>query len=124
MLILLHDNKSCTNFSQIKIGELTPSKKSFDTLLRYIYYGDTKMPPEDSLYLFASASFFNFSNIRLQTFCKQNLERNVTPETVIEVLEAADRIQATDMKKYALDLIALNFTKVFIVSRIRAKVTK
>ncbi|XP_050307728.1 leucine-zipper-like transcriptional regulator 1 [Anthonomus grandis grandis] len=96
----------------IKIGELTPSKKSFETLLRYIYYGDTKMPPEDSLYLFASASFFNFSNIRLQTFCKQNLERNVTHETVLEVLEAADRIQATDMKKYALDLIALNFTKV------------
>ncbi|KAL1505866.1 hypothetical protein ABEB36_005324 [Hypothenemus hampei] len=96
----------------IKIGELTPSKKSFDTLMRYIYYGDTKMPPEDSLYLFASASFFNFSNIRLQTFCKQNLERNVTPDTVLEVLEAADSIQATDMKKYALDLIALNFAKV------------
>lgn len=81
------------------------------------------MPPEDSLYLFASASFFNFSNIRLQTFCKQNLERNVTPETVIEVLEAADRIQATDMKKYALDLIAFNFTKVLSVRRIRVKVT-
>ncbi|KAF7285692.1 hypothetical protein GWI33_010187 [Rhynchophorus ferrugineus] len=96
----------------IKIGELIPSRKSFDTLLRYIYYGDTKMPPEDSLYLFASASFFNFSNIRLQTFCKQNLERNVTPETVLEVLEAAHRIQATDMKKYTLNYIAANFTKV------------
>lgn len=70
------------------------------------------MPPEDSLYLFASASFFNFSNIRLQAICKQNLERNVTHETVIDVLEAADRIQAIDMKKYALELIVLNFKKV------------
>ncbi|XP_019760823.2 leucine-zipper-like transcriptional regulator 1 [Dendroctonus ponderosae] len=103
----------------IKIGEITPSKKSFDTLLRYIYYGDTKMPPEDSLYLFASASFFNFSNIRLQAICKQNLERNVTHETVIDVLEAADRIQAIDMKKYALELIVLNFKKVVKQPRLK-----
>ncbi|XP_060530109.1 leucine-zipper-like transcriptional regulator 1 [Cylas formicarius] len=103
----------------IKIGELTPSKESFDSLLRYIYYGDVKMPPEDSLYLFSSASFFNFTNVRLQAFCKQNLEMNVTFENVIQILEAADKMQATDMKKYALDLIVHHFTKVVKLPRFK-----
>lgn len=37
---------------------------------------------------------------------------NVTFENVIQILEAADRIQATDMKKYALNLIVHHFPKV------------
>jgi len=41
----------------IAIGEMIPSRQSFDSLLRYIYNGDVNMPPEDSLYLF-SAPFF------------------------------------------------------------------
>lgn len=47
-----------------------------------------------------------------QAFCKQNLEMNVTFENVIQILEAADQIQATDMKKYALNLIVHHFPKV------------
>lgn len=38
---------------------------------------------------------------------------NVTFENVIQILEAADRIQAIDMKKYALNLIVHHFPKVF-----------
>lgn len=34
----------------ISIGEMVPSKQAFDSMLRYIYYGDVNMPPEDSLY--------------------------------------------------------------------------
>lgn len=37
---------------------------------------------------------------------------NVTFENVIQILEAADRIQAIDMKKYALNLIVHHFPKV------------
>lgn len=37
---------------------------------------------------------------------------NVTFENVIQILEAADQIQATDMKKYALNLIVHHFPKV------------
>ncbi|KAL3266795.1 hypothetical protein HHI36_010949 [Cryptolaemus montrouzieri] len=70
------------------------------------------MPPEDSLYLFSAPFFYGFSNNRLQAFCKHNLEMNVTFENVIQILEAADKMQATDMKKYALDLIVHHFTKV------------
>lgn len=98
---------------------MTPSKESFDSLLRYIYYGDVNMPPEDSLYLFSAPHFYNFTNYRLQAFCKQNLEMNVTFENVIQILEAADRMQATDMKKYALDLIVHHFTKVARLPRLR-----
>lgn len=34
----------------ISIGEMVPSKQAFESMLRYIYYGDVNMPPEDSLY--------------------------------------------------------------------------
>ncbi|XP_044749089.1 leucine-zipper-like transcriptional regulator 1 [Coccinella septempunctata] len=100
------------NTVRIRIGEMVPSKESFDSLLRYIYYGDVTMPPEDSLYLFSAPFFYSFTNNRLQAFCKQNLEMNVTFENVIQILEAADKMQASDMKKYALDLIVHHFTKV------------
>ena len=43
-----------------------PSRQAFDSLLRYIYYGETSMPPEDSLYLFSAPSFYGFTNNRLQ----------------------------------------------------------
>lgn len=97
---------------QIQIGETIPSLEAFHSLLRYIYYADISMPPEDSLYLFTAPSFYGFTNNRLQAFCKQNLETNVTSENVIEILEAADRMQAADMKKYALNLIVHHFSKV------------
>ena len=70
------------------------------------------MPPEDSLYLFTAPVFYGFTNNRLQAFCKQNLEMNVTFENAIQILEAADRMQAVDMKKYALNVIVHHFSKV------------
>ncbi|XP_012223748.1 leucine-zipper-like transcriptional regulator 1 isoform X3 [Linepithema humile] len=100
------------NMVNIQIGEMIPSSESFHSLLRYIYYADVSMPPEDSLYLFTAPVFYGFTNNRLQAFCKQNLEMNVTFENVIQILEAADRMQATDMKKYALNLIVHHFSKV------------
>lgn len=104
----------------IAIGEMIPSMQSFNTLLRYIYYGDVTMPPEDSLYLFSATHFYGFTNNRLQAFCKQNLEMNVTFENVIQILEAADRIQAIDMKKYALNIIVHHFSKVARLTRMRS----
>ena len=37
---------------------------------------------------------------------------NVTCENVIKILEAADQIQALDMKTYALNILVHNFVKV------------
>ncbi len=96
----------------ISIGDLLPSKQSFSSLLRYIYCGDVTMPPEDSLYLFTAHAFYIFANNRLQVYCKHNLERNVTTENVIQIVEAADKSQTQDMKNYALDLIVKNFPRV------------
>ncbi|CAH0560075.1 unnamed protein product [Brassicogethes aeneus] len=96
----------------IQIGEIIPSKDSFKSLLRFVYYGEVKMPPEDSLYLFSAPFFYGCTNNRLQAFCKQNLEMNVTFENVIQILEAADKMQAEDMKKYALDMIVHHLPKV------------
>ena len=43
------------------------------------------MPPEDSLYLFPAPYFYGFTNNRLQAFCKNNLEKNVTVQNVVQV---------------------------------------
>ncbi|XP_050596167.1 leucine-zipper-like transcriptional regulator 1 isoform X1 [Bombus affinis] len=107
------------NTVNIQIGEMIPSSESFHSLLRYIYYADVSMPPEDSLYLFNAPAFYGFANNRLQAFCKQNLEMNVTFENVIQILEAADRMQAVDIKKYALNLIVHHFTKVAMLPRLK-----
>lgn len=45
---------------------------------------------------------------------------NVTFENVIQILEAADRIQATDMKKHALSLIVHHYPKVARLPKIRS----
>ncbi|MGH0177996.1 UNVERIFIED_CONTAM: hypothetical protein FKN15_076111 [Acipenser sinensis] len=96
----------------ISIGEMVPSKQAFESMLRYIYYGDVNMPPEDSLYLFAAPYYYGFSNNRLQAYCKQNLEMNVTVENVLQILEAADKTQALDMKKHCLHIIVHQFIKI------------
>jgi hypothetical protein len=104
----------------ISIGDMVPSRQSFSSLLRYIYHGDVTMPPEDSLYLFSAPSYYIFSNNRLQVYCKANLERNVTVDNVIQILEASDRSQAHDMKKYSLSLIVRHFAKVAKLPRIQS----
>ncbi|XP_054251729.1 leucine-zipper-like transcriptional regulator 1 [Indicator indicator] len=104
----------------ISIGEMVPSKQAFESMLRYIYYGEVNMPPEDSLYLFAASYYYGFSNNRLQAYCKQNLEMNVTVENVLQILEAADKTQALDMKRHCLHIIVHQFTKVSKLPNLRS----
>ncbi|XP_048352633.1 leucine-zipper-like transcriptional regulator 1 isoform X1 [Sphaerodactylus townsendi] len=103
----------------ISIGEMVPSKQAFESMLRYIYYGEVNMPPEDSLYLFAAPYYYGFYNNRLQAYCKQNLEMNVTVENVLQILEAADKTQALDMKRHCLYIIVHQFTKVSQLPNLR-----
>jgi hypothetical protein len=44
--------------------------------------------------------------------CKRGLEDNVTPRNVLDILEAADRIQAHEMKEHALAMIVHMFPQV------------
>ncbi|KAJ8712755.1 hypothetical protein PYW08_008059 [Mythimna loreyi] len=97
------------NIVNIQICDTVPSEEAFDSLLRYIYYGDTNMPTEDSLYLFQAPIYYGFTNNRLQVFCKHNLQSNVSPENVLAILQAADRMRATDIKEYALKMIVHHF---------------
>lgn len=100
------------NKVNIKIGEIMPSQESFASLLRYIYYGETRMPPEDSLYLFQASAFYGLVNNRLQAFCKYNLEHNIHSQNVLQLLEAADKMAVPDIKKYALNMIVRDFFQV------------
>eukprot|EP00057_Strongylocentrotus_purpuratus_P026721 XP_011681195.1 PREDICTED: leucine-zipper-like transcriptional regulator 1 [Strongylocentrotus purpuratus] len=96
----------------VTIGETIPSRQAFDSLLRYIYYGSVAMPAEDSLYLFCAPDFFGFTNNRIQAFCKENLEVNISIQNVVQILDAADRVGAKDMKDHALKIIVRSFPKV------------
>lgn len=99
-------------FHQIQIGDISPSLESFYSLLRYIYYGDKKMPPEDSLYLFQAPCFYGFTNKRLQAFCKHNVEHNIHYDNVLQILEASDKMNLPDIKNYALRMIVQDFAQV------------
>lgn len=77
------------------------------------------MPPEDSLYLFSAPFYYGFTNSRLQVYCKQNLEMNVTNQNVIHILEASHGIGAVDMKRHALSIIVQQFPKVARLPDIR-----
>lgn len=97
------------NLVNIQICDTVPSEEAFDSLLRYIYYGDTNMPTEDSLYLFQAPIYYGFTNNRLQVFCKHNLQSNVSPDNVLAILQAADRMRTADIKEYALKMIVHHF---------------
>lgn len=47
--------------------------------------GDVFLLNEMISYLFAAPYYYGFSNNRLQAYCKQNLEMNVTVENVLQV---------------------------------------
>ncbi|XP_052738734.1 leucine-zipper-like transcriptional regulator 1 homolog isoform X2 [Bicyclus anynana] len=102
------------NVVNVHICNTVPSEEAFDSLLRYLYYGDTNMPTEDSLYLFQAPIYYGFTNNRLQVFCKHNLQSNVSPDNVLAILQAADRMSAADIKDYALKMIVHHFELVSV----------
>ena len=93
----------------ITFGKVVPSQQAFHSLLKYIYYGEVNMPPEDSLYIFSAPNFFGFSNARLQNFCKCNLESSICLDNVVKLLEVSDGISMEVMKQRCLDLISSHF---------------
>jgi leucine-zipper-like transcriptional regulator 1 len=100
------------NKVNIQIGEGQPSYEAFNSLLRYIYYGETKMPTEDALYFFQAPCFYVFTNNRLQAYCKNNLENSITFENALQILEASERINVPEIKNHALRLIVHEFSLV------------
>uniref|UniRef100_A0A1I8M2F2 BTB domain-containing protein n=1 Tax=Musca domestica TaxID=7370 RepID=A0A1I8M2F2_MUSDO len=100
------------NTVNISIGDILPSVEAFQSLLRYIYYGETKLPPQDALYLFQAPHFYGLSNNRLHSFCKYSLEHNITYENVLQTLEASDYTKIFDIKEHALKLIVKDFARV------------
>lgn len=107
------------NIVNIQIGDVKPSLEAFNSLLRYIYYGETKMPTEDSLYLFQAPCFYGFTNNRLQAFCKHNLENNINYENVLQILEASDKMNVPDIKNYALRMVVHDFALVARLPKMR-----
>lgn len=94
---------------EVTFGKTLPTLQAFNSLLKYIYYGDVHMPPEDCLYVFSAPNFFGFTNLQLHSHCKARLEKDVHKENVLPMLEAADNISMDIMKKRCLQLIAESF---------------
>lgn len=53
-----------------------------------------------------------FTNNRLQTFCKYNLEHHISSENVLQIFEASDTMNVLDIKQHALRMIVRDFTLV------------
>lgn len=105
---------------QIEIVDITPTREAFNSLLRYIYFGDTHMPAEDSLYLFQAPSFYALTNNRLQAYCKHNLEHNITHDNVLQILEASDKMKVPDIKNYALRMIVQDYAQVVRLPKMKS----
>ncbi len=69
----------------MRIGDTMPPYEACMSLLKYIYYGSIDTSPQDALYLLPASHYYQFANLRLQVFCKQNLEANVTKDNVFDV---------------------------------------
>ena len=94
---------------EVTFGKTLPTLQAFNSLLKYIYYGDVQMPPEDCLYVFSAPNFFGFTNLQLHCHCKARLEKDVHRENVLPMLEAADNISMDVMKQHCLKMIASSF---------------
>ena len=97
---------------KITFGKAIPSFPAFMSLLRFIYYGEVRMPPEDSLYIFSAPNFFGFANLRLHNYCKASLEKDVSKENILTMLEVSDKIHVQTMKNRCLDMIARKFPEI------------
>ena len=94
---------------EITFGRTVPSHQAFMSLLKYLYYGEVEIPPEDALYIFSAPNFFGFSNARLHSFCKAILEQSVNIDNVVPLLEVSDQILVDEMKDHCLALISTHF---------------
>ena len=96
----------------VTFGKTLPTLQAFNSLLKYVYYGDVQMAPEDCLYIFSAPNFFGFTNLQLHSHCKAKLEKDVNRDNVLPMLEAADNINMDVMKKHCLKLIAEAFSSI------------
>ena len=97
---------------EVTFGKNVPTLQAFMSLLRFIYHGELKMPPEDSLYIFAAPNFFGFTNSYLHINCKASLEKDVGKENVLTMLEASNSINLQVMKGHCLEMISANFPEI------------
>lgn len=70
------------------------------------------MIPENLLCLFEASAFYKFTNDRLKSLFKQNLDKCVTIQNVINILETSDKISENDVKNYALIFIERHLKEV------------
>ncbi len=97
---------------EITFGKNLPTLQAFLSLLKYVYYGEVCMPPEDSLYIFSAPNFFGFRNSGLHSHCKASLEKDVNEGNVLTMLEAADDIHLQVMKQHCLKMISKDFPSI------------
>lgn len=56
--------------------------------------------------------FLGLTNNRLQAYCKHNLEHNIHVQNVLQILEASDKMNVPDIKKFALSMIVRDFAQI------------
>lgn len=63
--------------------------------------------------------YSGLTNNRLQAYCKHNLEHNIHVQNVLQILEASDKMNVPDIKKFALSMIVRDFAQVARLPKMR-----
>lgn len=56
----------------------------------------------------------------MQAYCKHNLEHNIHVTNVLQILEASDKMNVPDIKKFALSMIVRDYAQVYKLPKIKA----
>ncbi|XP_075241189.1 leucine-zipper-like transcriptional regulator 1 isoform X2 [Convolutriloba macropyga] len=106
------DENGSLKMARVKIDDIVGTRQALESFLRFVYSGHTLMPPEDSLFLLRTPSFYGLTNDRLAHICQKNLETNITTETVLRVYITVDSIpHYSDFRDRCLHFIVDHFVE-------------
>jgi len=97
---------------EVIIGSVIPTPKAFSDFLDFMYFGTTDIPPESAVYLLNAPGYYGLHNERLRLLCTSNMIQNINENNLLDVLQAADDVQANQLKEFILKTLVRKFTPV------------
>jgi hypothetical protein len=89
-----------------------PTPQALRSFLSFIYTDNVEMSVVDAVYCIRLADFYQLSNNKLKSHCIRNIEQNIAPENLLEVLEAADNINSSLLRDLFLQEMVEHYVEV------------
>lgn len=94
-------------FPEIRIKDV--GYHTFMAILTYIHTGTTTITKENCVDLLKAADLFLLEDLRKT--CAKELTKQVTVDSSLEILQLADRLQESDLKKYVMEFVISHLRK-------------